>query len=74
MKKYKIPELVFVTRDCLAIISLREEDVPAIAGDPIKYLNIFDDEAKQLLLMCAMYLKPKFTNAMSNFKFSAANK
>ena len=57
MKKYKIPELLFATRDCLATVSLSEEDVPAVAGDPIKYLKTFDKEAKQLLLLCAMYLK-----------------
>ena len=45
--------------------------MPAMAGDTIKYLNILDEEAKQLLLLCAVYLKPKFTNATLIFKFSA---
>ena len=46
----------------------------AVAGDAIKYLNIFDEEAKELLLQCVKFLKPKFSDVKSIFKFSAANK
>ena len=45
-----------------------------MASDAIKKLNIFEEEAKDLLLQCAKYLKPKFNNAKSIFKFSATNK
>ena len=43
-------------------------------GRAIKYLNIFDKEAKELLLRCAKYLKSKINNAKSIFKFIVANK
>ena len=43
-------------------------------GIKVQYLNIFNKEAKELLLQCAKYLKPKFNNAKLIFKFSAANK
>ena len=58
VNKYKIPELVLACRDCLATFSLSEEDVLAVADDAIKYLNIFEKEAKELQLQCTKYLKP----------------
>ena len=73
VKKYKIPELVLTTRVCLATYPLSEEQVLAVAGDAIKYLNIFDEEAKELLLQCATFLEPKLSDAKSILKFSAAN-
>ena len=74
VKKYRIPELVLPTRDCLATYPLSEEVVLEVAGDAMKYLNIFDEEAKELLLHCAKFLKPKFVGENSVFKFTAANK
>ena len=44
-----------------------------VAGDAIKYLHTFDEEAKDLLLHCAKFLEPKFEDAQSVFKFTAAN-
>ena len=74
VKKYEIPELVLATRDCLATFPLNEEVVLEVAGDAIKYRDIFDEEAKELLLRCAKFLQPKFSDVQAVFKFGAANK
>ena len=74
VKKYQIPELVLPARDCLATFPLTEEVVLEVAGDAMKYLNTFDEEAKELLIHCAKFLKPKFVGENSVFKFTAANK
>ena len=62
VKKYEIPELVLTTRDCLATFPLSEEVVLEVAGDAIKYINIFDEEAKELMLHCAKFLMPKLSD------------
>ena len=74
VKKYEIPELVLTTRDCLATFPLSEEVVLEVAGYAIKYLDIFDEEAKELMLHCVKFLMPKLSDAKSIFKFTAENK
>ena len=45
-----------------------------MAGDAIKYLDIFDEEARGLMLHYAKFLMPKLSDAKPIFKFSTANK
>ena len=74
VKKYRIPELVLSARDCLATFPLSQDVVLEVAGDAMKYLTTFDEEAKELLLRCAKFLKPKFKDVKTVFEFITVNK
>ena len=72
--KYEIPELVLATRECLANFPIKEIKIALeIASATMKYSVIFQEEAQLLLLSCAKFLQPKFSDANSVFKFFADN-
>ena len=73
-KKYQIPELVMSTRDCLVSLPLSEETVMEVAIVAVKYNDTFDEEAKELLLHCAKFIKTKFTDVNSVLEFHVVNK
>jgi len=75
VKKDNIPELLLDVERYLAAFPLSDDIVLDVAFDAMQYSSFsqFQNEAKDLLLLCASFLKPKFKYGRSVFQFVADN-
>merc|ERR1719186_2278163 len=71
--RYEIPELQISVREYLAKFPLTDDNVLDVAEDAINYTETFADEAQSLLMTCARFLKPKFGDVQSVFRYVADN-
>jgi len=70
---YQIPELVLDVRKYLSTFPLTEDSVVEVASDAMEFLETFQEDAENLLLLCAKFLKAKLTDAASLLRFVAEN-
>merc|ERR1719186_1764956 len=73
VKKYNIPELVQALKDVLTSYPLTTDTVLKVAFDARVYISSFREEAHQLLLNCARFLKNKLRRAEDVFQLIAEN-
>jgi len=71
--RYEIPELQISVREYLAKFPLTDDNVLDVAEDAINYTETFADEAQELLMTCARFLKPKLNDAQAVFRYVADN-
>jgi len=75
VKKDKIPELLVSVEGYLAAFPLSDDTVLDVAFDAMQHSSStqFQNEARNLLLVCARFLKPKFKYGRSVFQYVADN-
>jgi len=73
VERYQIPELMRDVKYHLHEYPITDETVLGVAEDAMEYSNIFEDEAKILLLSCARFLKDKLRDLDSVYAYAAEN-
>ena len=71
--KYKIPELELAAEECLSSFPITEDNVLEVASDAMEYETTFQSATQNILLACANFLKPKFSDNFSLLEFVADN-
>ena len=74
LERYQIKELMKSAKEYLANYPVTEDSVLEVAGDAMKYSNMFEVEARQLLLTCAKFLEPKLKDAKAMKRYAAENR
>jgi len=74
VERYQIPELKEAIQQLLAEYPITEHTVLEVAEEAMEYVNMFKDEANDLLLNCAKFLKSQFKDLNSVYTYAAANK
>ena len=72
--KYVIPELVEDTRKVLASFHITDTSLLEVATDTLRYTNTFEQEARDLLMVCAKFLKPKLGGENAVFEYLRDNR
>ena len=72
--KYDIPELIEDTRKVLASIHITDASLLDIATDTLRYTNTFDQEARDLLMVCATFLKTKMRGEAAVLRYLRDNR
>jgi len=73
IKIYMIPELMEDLKQFISTFSLTDETLLKIASEAMEYRELFEEEAGDLLLSCAKFLKPKLMDASSIFRYVDEN-
>ena len=72
--RYEIAELHLAVKNFISNFPVTKDTVLEVAEDAMEYSKIFEEEARQLLGVCAKFLRPKFSDANSVFQFVMDNK
>lgn len=71
--KYEIPELVQAVKECLSSFPFTRDTVVEVASDAMEFLETFQEDAQNLLLLCAKFLKNELAEVASVLRFVAEN-
>jgi len=72
--RYQISELQTVVRNHLVSFPLTDDTVLEVASTAMEKSSTFEDEAKQMLILCAKFLETKLKNAKAVFEYVATHK